>query len=414
MNLFYDGLETRSNDERNNDQLRRLKSQFKHAKDNSVFYRQLFDGDMEINDISDLAKLPITRKSDLLLQQKNNPPFGGLNAMMPKQLLRVFASPGPIYDPEGHGRDWWRMGRAIYAAGFNNNDIAINCFSYHHTPAGHMMETGAHAVGCVVYPGGVGQTDAQVEAICHYKINGYMGTPDFLKNILDKAADMGRDISCLNKAFVSGGALFPSMRDEYNNRGISVIQAYGTADLGLIAYETPAQDGMVIDEGVIVEIIRAGTNDQLPDGEVGEVVVTLLDNRDYPLIRFATGDLSAIMDGVSPCGRSNKRLKGWMGRADQRTKVKGMFIDPIQIDRIVKGHNEIIKARLDVELVDNADKMTLKVEIDMAKYGDDQQILANITESLQKQCKIKGKVEFINIGELANDGLVINDLRKYD
>ena len=410
MNLFYDGLETRTDDVREEDQLRRLKSQVKHAQDNSVYYKKALGDCEEITCLADIAKLPVTRKSDLLEGQKDNPPFGGLNATIPSQLLRVFMSPGPIADPEGHGRDWWRMGRAIYAAGFNNKDIALNCFSYHHTPAGHMMETGAHAVGCAVYPGGAGQTEAQVDAIVHYGINGYIGTPDFLKIIMDKADELGRDISSLKKAFVSGGALFPSMREEYAGRGVSVVQGYGTADLGLVAYETPALEGMIIDEGVLVEILRPGTGDPVADGEVGEVVVTLLDNRDYPLIRFATGDLSAILVGVSPCGRTNKRIKGWMGRADQRTKVKGMFIDPVQIDRVVKTHPEIIKARLDVELVNNGDKMTLRVEV--ASPGDG--LEAAITESLQRECKLKGSVEIVAVGDLPNDGLVIKDLRDYD
>ena len=410
MNLFYDGLETRTHKERADDQLRRLKSQVKHAASNSSFYRDVLANSGEINELADLTKLPVTRKSDLLDGQKNNPPFGGLNGSRPDQLLRVFMSPGPIADPEGHGRDWWRMGRAIYAAGFNNKDIALNCFSYHHTPAGHMMETGAHAVGCVVFPGGVGQSEAQVDAISHYGINGYIGTPDFLKIILDKADELGRDISSLKKAFVSGGALFPSMRTEYKRRGVDVVQGYGTADLGLVAYESPAMEGMIIDEGVIVEILRPGTGDPVSDGEVGEVVVTLLDNRDYPLIRFATGDLSAILEGTSLCGRTNKRIKGWMGRADQRTKVKGMFIDPVQIDRVVKAYPEIIKARLDVAFIDNADQMTLKVEVE----GGDENLTALIAESLQKECKLKGAVDLVEIGSLENDGLVIKDTRDYD
>lgn len=410
MNLFYDGLETRTEKERADDQLRRLQAQVKFAAGNSVYYRQALVNVPEINALSDLAKLPVTRKADLLDGQKNNPPFGGLNGSQTSQLLRVFMSPGPIADPEGHGRDWWRMGRAIYAAGFNSNDIVINCFSYHHTPAGHMMETGAQAVGCVVFPGGVGQSEAQVEAISHFGITGYVGTPDFLKVILDKADEMGRDITCLTKAFVSGGALFPSMREEYTARGVSVQQGYGTADLGLVAYESPTVEGMIIDEGVIVEILRPGTGDPVADGEVGEVVVTLLDNRDYPLIRFATGDLSAIMEGTSACGRTNRRIKGWMGRADQRTKVKGMFVDPVQIDRVVKAHAEIAKARLDVELVDNADRMTLRVEVES---GNDE-LASAISATLQKECKLKGSVELLKVGALPNDGLVINDARVYD
>lgn len=389
-----------------------LSAQIAHARDNSPFYSDVLAAvdAASINSLEALARLPVTRKSALLEQQQAKPPFGGLTATKTGDLLRVFMSPGPIADPEGHGEDWWRMGRALYAAGLRRGDIALNCFSYHHTPAGHMFETGAKAVGCAVYPGGVGQTEAQVAAIVHYGIGTYVGTPDFLKIILDKAEEMKANVSSLKRALVSGGALFPSLREEYASRGIETVQCYGTADLGLIAYETPAKQGMVVDEGVIVEIVRPGTGDPVPDGEVGEVVVTLLNNKDYPLIRFATGDMSAFMEGPSPCGRTNRRIKGWMGRADQRTKIKGMFVDPAQVDRVVKAHDALIKARLEVTLVGNKDRMVLICETDVTT----EELTASIAQSLQGECKLKGEVKLVAPGTLPNDGKVIDDQRAYD
>ena len=412
MSDFFDALESRSADEREAAQLSALSLQLAHARNYAPHYQKTLAevNPAEMASLEALAVLPVTRKSDLIAAQAEHPPFGGLAATPVKKLNRLYISPGPIADPEGHGEDWWRMGRALFAAGFREGDLALNCFSYHHTPAGHMMETGARAVGCAVYPGGVGQTDAQVEAVKTYGLNGYIGTPDFLKLILEKGDTLGADLSSLKKAFVSGGALFPSLREEYGARGIATYQGYGTADLGLVAYESDAAEGMILDENVIVEIVRPGTGEVVPDGEVGEVVVTLLTNGDYPLIRFATGDLSAIMAGTSPCGRTNKRIKGWMGRADQRTKIKGMFVDPAQVDRVVKAHDPILRARLEVTLVDNKDQMVLKVETEDQSEG----FRDHVAGSLQTECKLKGVVELLAPGSLPNDGKVIDDQRVYE
>ena len=412
MSDFFDSLETRSQDERDASQMSLLSQQVAHAKAQSAHYQTSLAevNPAEVASREMLARVPVTRKSELIASQASHPPFGGLTATAPEDLNRLFMSPGPIADPEGHGEDWWRMGRAMFAAGFRKGDLALNCFSYHHTPAGHMMETGARAVGCAVYPGGVGQTDAQVHAITHFGLNGYIGTPDFLKLILDKGDALKADLSSLSKALVSGGALFPSMRDEYDSRCIRTTQCYGTADLGLVAYETDAREGLIVDENVILEIVRPGTGDPVPDGEVGEVLVTLLTNADYPLIRFATGDLSAILEGTSPCGRTGRRIKGWMGRADQRTKIKGMFVDPAQVDRVTKSHAQILRARLEVDLVDNKDHMILRVESsDLSDSFRDQ-----VGTTLQTECKLKGLVELVAPGSLPNDGKVIDDLRNYD
>ncbi|MTI09502.1 phenylacetate--CoA ligase family protein [Curvivirga aplysinae] len=412
MTEFFDALETRDEAKREADQLTLLKKQLAHAKVNSAHYaKALADIDVDnFNSLSDLASLPLTRKSDLLQAQQDNPPFGGLNATAPSDLLRVFMSPGPIADPEGHADDWWRMGRAAYAAGLRKGDIVLNCFSYHHTPAGHMFETAAKAVGCAVYPGGVGQTDAQVAAIQHFGISAYVGTPDFLKVILDKAVELGADVSSLKKALVSGGPLFPSMREEYESRGIEVVQCFGTADLGLVSYETSAKEGMVVDENVILEIVRPGTGEPVADGEVGEIIVTMLTNTDYPLIRFGTGDMSAVLEGHCPTGRTNTRIKGWMGRADQRTKVKGMFVDPAQVDRVVKAHDDVTKMRLEITLVDNADVMTVKVET--SAESDD--LKATLENAIRTEIKLRGVIEFVEVGGLPNDGKVIDDQRSYD
>ncbi|HET8729100.1 MAG TPA: AMP-binding protein, partial [Alphaproteobacteria bacterium] len=353
-----------------------------------------------------LASLPVTRKSDLPERQKARPPFGGLSATPPGDLSRIFASPGPIYDPEGKGADWWRWARALYATGFRKGDVVQNCFSYHFTPAGVMMETGAHAVGCAVIPAGIGNTELQARAIADIRPRGYVGTPDFLKLILEKADELSLDSSSLTLAHVSGGPLFPALKEFYAGRGIEVFQSYGTADLGLVAYETSAREGLVLDEHVIVEIARPGTGDPVPDGEVGEIVVTPL-NRTYPLLRFATGDLSAILPGESPCGRTNRRIAGWMGRADQTTKVKGMFVHPGQVAEVAKRH-AIAKARLVVTNPEGQDAMTLKVET------PDPGIAERVAETLQSVTKLRGRVEPVPPGGLPNDGKVIDDARDYE
>ncbi|RVU36502.1 phenylacetate--CoA ligase family protein [Hwanghaeella grinnelliae] len=411
MTEFFDALETRSADQRATDLATALPAQIAHAKANASYYgKVLADIDpATIDTVAALVALPVTRKSDLMAQQAENPPFGGLNATPVRDLLRVFLSPGPIADPEGRGRDWWGMGRGMFAAGFRKGDVAHNCFSYHHTPAGMMMEVGAQAVGCTVYPGGVGATEQQVQAMAYFQADGYIGTPDFLGKILERADEMGVALPSVKKAFVGGGALFPSMRDAYQARGIATLQSYGTADLGMVAYETPALEGMVVDERVIVEILRPGTGDPVAEGEVGEVVVTTF-NADYPLIRFATGDMSAVLSGTSPCGRTNVRIKGWMGRADQRTKVKGMFVDPAQVDRVAKAHAEIAKIRVEVTLVDNSDVMVVRVEADGTSDG----FADAVGDTVQRELKLRGKIELVAPGSLPNDGKVIDDQRKYE
>ena len=343
---FYDARETRDPMEREQDLLARLPAQIAHAKARaSAFAERFKDVDpASITSREALATLPVTRKSELLELQKAARPFGGFATVnWGTGCARVFASPGPLYEPEGARRDYWRMARALFAAGFRQGDLVHNTFSYHFTPAGSMMETAAHALGCTVFPAGVGQTEQQVEAIADLRPSAYTGTPSFLRIILDKAEEMGVKVS-FSKAFVSGEAFPASQRDALAARGIQAFQAYATADLGLVAYETGAREGLIVDEGVLVEIVRPGTGDPVPVGEVGEVVVTSL-NPDYPLIRFGTGDLSAVLQGMSPCGRTNTRIKGWMGRADQTTKVKGMFVHPGQVASVIRRHPELLRGR---------------------------------------------------------------------
>jgi phenylacetate-CoA ligase len=345
----------------------------------------------------------------LLERQRAAPPFGGFVAAAPGALARIFSSPGPIYDPEGKAVDYWRMARALYAAGFRPGDVVHNCFSYHLTPAGSMLETGAQALGCAIIPGGTGQSEQQVRAIADLRPAGYVGTPSFLAIILDKAAELGVEIACLGKALVSGEAFPAALRERFAAAGIDALQCYATADLGLIAYESPARAGLILDEGVIVEIVQPGTGDPVGPGGVGEVVVTTL-TPDYPLIRFGTGDLSAYLPGTSPCGRTNHRIKGWMGRADQATKVKGMFVQPAQIAALIKRHKEIIRARLVVSRdAQGGDVMTLMVEM-----GEPREDTARIAETLQALTKLRGAVTSVPEASLPNDGKVIDDVRKFD
>ncbi len=390
MTTHFDDLETRSADERAADQLEAL---------NALLPSHGFD---PLGDLSELAKLPVLRKSHLSQRQKDKPPFGGLPV---SNLAHVFQSPGPIYEPGGVTRDWWRMGRFLHAAGFGTTDIVQNCFGYHLTPAGMIFENGARTVGAVVLPAGTGQTELQVQAAHDVGVTAYAGTPDYLKVILEKADEMGVTLGIV-KAAVSGGALFPSLRDWYKDRGISCLQCYATADVGHIAYETPAMEGMVIDEGVIVEIVTPGTGDPVAMGEVGEVLVTSL-NPDYPLVRFATGDLSAMMPGQSPCGRTNLRIKGWMGRADQTTKIKGMFVRPEQVAALVAKHAEIDRARVVASRDGEMDVMTVRIET----ATDD---AARFEPSIVETLKLKGRVELVPPGALPRDGLVIEDARVYD
>ena len=360
-----------------------------------------------------LAKLPVTRKSDLPELQKALPPLGGLNATPLDKLAKLFVSPGPVYDPEGHGKDWWRTGRSLYAAGFRPGDLVLNAFSYHFTPAASMVEHGALAVGCAVVPGGIGQTEMQAATIRDLRVSGYGGTPSFLKLIVEKADELKIDISSLNKAIVGAEYLPPALRQAMGARGIRVMQLYATADIGLLAYESALPDGavtegMILDESLILEIVRPGTGDPVPAGEVGEVVVTSL-NPDYPLIRFGTGDLSAVLAGTSPCGRTNTRIKGWMGRADQSTKVRAMFVTPKQVAQVLRRHKEILKARLVVEGETGNDRMTLKCEATQPPAGLAEAIVASIRDVT----KLRGEVELVSPGTLPNDGKVIDDTRKY-
>jgi phenylacetate-CoA ligase len=411
MTSHYDALETRDPEAREREILGCLPAQIAHATARAPAFAKALAGidPRAVTTRAALAKLPVIRKGELLELQKAARPFGGLAAAGYGEIARVFASPGPIYEPEGRVPDWWRLARALFAAGFRRGDLVHNCFSYHFTPAGSMLETGAHALGCTVFPGGTGQTEQQVQAIADLKPAGYVGTPSFLRIILDKADELGVRLPSLAKALVSGEAFPPSLRDALAVRGIHGFQVYATADLGNIAYETPAREGLVVDEGVLLEIVRPGTGDPLPDGEVGEVVVTTLSNPDYPLIRFGTGDLSAVLPGTSPCGRTNVRIRGWMGRADQTTKVKGMFVHPSQVAAIVARHAEIAKARLVVDNPDQSDRMTLHVEPLAGRAIPVEAVVATIRDVT----KLRGDVRVRAPGDLPNDGKVIDDARTY-
>jgi len=360
-----------------------------------------------------LAALPVTRKSDLPALQKDIPPLGGLNATPVEKLGKLFVSPGPVYDPEGRGRNWWRTARGLFAGGFRQGDRVLNTFAYHFTPAGSMLEAGAMALGCTVVPSGVGQTEMQVAAIRDLRLNAFVGTPSFLKLIVDKADEMNADIASLQKAHVGAEYLPPALRKSLAERAIRVSQTYASADVGLIAYESVMPDGavnegMILDEALILEIVRPGTGDPVSPGEVGEVVVTSF-NKDYPLIRFATGDLSAVLPGTSPCGRTNVRIKGWMGRADQSTKVRAMFVTPRQVNDIVRRHPQIVRARLVVTGEAGNDQMTLRCEVKDRPAGLSEAIVATIRDVT----KLRGEVELVDAGTLPNDGKVIEDLRKY-
>ena len=405
----YDSLETRDPELRERDQFARLPDHIRHAKANAPYFARLLkDVDpIEVRDRAQLAKLPITRKSSLVELQKAGLPLGGLNAVDLGKLLRVFQSPGPTYDAEGIGRDWWRTARAFFAAGFRAGDLIHNTFAYHFTPAGAMMEEGAHALGCAIFPAGGGQTELQVRAIADVRPIGYCGTPSFLKIILEKGREMGADLLCLNRALVAGEALPAALRAELSLSGIDIYQCYASADLGLIGYESEAKEGFIVDEGLIVEIVRPGTGDPVVPGEVGEVVATMF-APEYPLIRFATGDLSAVLPGTSPCGRTGLRLKGWMGRADQATKVRGMFVHPAQIADVQKRHPGIKKARLVVDQEGGKDVMTLLVE----RENPTPELEGQIAATVQAVCKLRGSVAFVPPGSLANDGKVIEDKRK--
>ena len=412
MAKHFDTLEIRAPERRERDQLAQLPRQIAHAKANAPAFARILErvNPAAVTTHDALAQLPVTRKSELLELQKAGRPFGGLAATRWGEAAHVFASPGPIFEPEGSRPDYWRLARALFAAGFRKGDLVHNCFAYHFTPAGSMLETGAHALGCTVFPGGTGQTEQQVQAMAELHPDGYVGTPSFLRIILEKADELGVKLGNLSKALVSAEPFPPSLRDAFLARGIAGYQVYASADLGAIAYETEAREGLVIDEGVLVEIVRPGTGDRVAPGEVGEVVVTSLYNVDYPLIRFGTGDLSAFLPGASPCGRTNARIKGWMGRADQTTKVKGMFVHPSQVAAILARHPELGRARLVVDNAEGADRMTLHVEVAGNRSPHADAIVASIREIT----KLRGEVAFRAPGELPNDGKVIDDVRKYD
>jgi phenylacetate-CoA ligase len=412
MTHFYDARETRTAAEREAELATRLPALIAHAQAKSPAMAGILKGvsAAQITSRAALSALPVTRKSELLELQKAKRPFGGFNAgAYGETITRVFASPGPIYEPEGVQSDYARVARALFAAGLRKGELVYNTFSYHMTPGGWIMDAGARALGCAVFPGGVGNTEQQIAAMHDLQPTAYAGTPSFLRIILEKADEVGAPITCLKHALVSGEYFAPQVRALFEARGIHALQCYATADAGLIAYETSAREGMVIDEDIIVEIVRPGTGEVLADGEVGEVVITTF-NQAYPLVRFGTGDLSAIMAGASPCGRTNARIKGWMGRADQTAKIKGMFVHPSQIAEAAKRFPEIKRARLTITNPDQRDAMALSVEC----VGGDDALKNAITQALRDVTKLGGDVVFCAAGSLPNDGKVIDDQRKID
>ncbi|MFT0545654.1 phenylacetate--CoA ligase family protein [Allopusillimonas ginsengisoli] len=424
MGHFFEEREAAPPDERERLLFERLPAALQRAKDRAPAIAQQLQGvDPDaIRQRADLHRIPVIRKSELLQaqlaarqgtggagQSESRRVFGGFSAIGWGDAARVFASPGPIYEPESQRPDYWGFARALHAAGFQHGGLVYNCFSYHFTPAGSMMETAAHALGCTVFPGGVGQTELQVQAMADLAPAAYTGTPSFLKIILEKAAQMKVDLPSLKRALFSGEAFPPSLCAWFAEHGIEGYQAYGSADLGMVAYETEAREGLVVNEDIILEIVRPGTGDPVPDGEVGEVVVTTL-NPDYPLVRFGTGDLSAILAGSSPCGRTNLRIKGWMGRADQTTKVRGMFVHPGQVAGVLKRHPEVLKARLVVSGSMGNDVMVLKAELD----GSKPETLDQLADSVRELTKLRVNVEPVAVGSLPNDGKVIDDVRSYE
>jgi len=408
----YDQLELRPSAQREQEMLAALPGLLVHAIERAPALAQHLAGidPVAVTNLAALAALPVLRKSDLSERQQALPPFGGLTATPVAQFAKLFMSPGPILEPEGTRPDYWRFGRALHAAGFRPGDVVHNAFAYHLTPAGSMVESGARALGCPVIPAGTGQTELQLMVIARVRPVAYAGTPSFLKILLERGRGDGIDACCFEKALVGGEAFPRALAESFEREfGVRAYQCYGTADVGLIAYETPPREGLVVDEGVLVEIVRPGTGDPVPAGEVGEVVVTVF-NPDYPLIRFATGDLSALLPGPSPCGRTNLRLRGWLGRADQTTKVKGMFVYPRQIAEIARRHPEIGRARLVVERHDHVDQMTLHCEVESRPEGLAEAIAATVTSLTG----LRGAVVLAASGELANDGKVIDDRRPHD
>jgi len=408
---FYDALETRDSALREGQQFDELKKQLHNARDHAPAYAAIL-ADVDIASVNDritLAAIPLTRKSDIAKRQSELPPLGGYAAAPMDSFYNVFASPGGIFEPGAARDDYWNFARGLYAAGIRAGDLIHNTFSYHFTPAGLMVDSAARALGCPVFPGGIGQTELQVQVMARLKPRAYCGTPSFLKIILDKAAEMKISVDTLSLGLVGGEALPGSLRTELSDSGVDVVQFYGTADLGMVAYESSAKEGMILEEKVIVEIVRPGTGEPVAEGEVGEIVVTTL-SPEYPLIRFATGDLSAFMSGNSPCGRTNRRIKGWMGRADQTAKVRGMFVHPSQVASVVSRHDELLRARLVIGRVDNQDVMTLKCEIENHQESIEQLI----EQSVREICKLRADIELCPAGALPNDGVVIEDARPLD
>ena len=408
----YDELETRPPDEREEALFAALRTQIALARRKAPGFARILAAvdPASVMDRAALARLPVLRKSDLTLRQRESLPFGGLATVAPGEVSHIFASPGPIYELAGRRPDYGQFARALFAAGFRRGDVIYNTFSYHFTPAGIMVDSGARELGCAVFPAGVGQTELQVATLADLKPHGYVGTPSFLKILLDKGREAGADLSSVQSALVSGEALPASLRTQFAGRGVRVLQCYTTADLGTVAYESEAMEGLIVSEGLLVEIVRPGTGDPVAEGEVGEVVVTNTLTPEYPLMRFATGDLSALLPGTSPCGRTNLRLRGWLGRADQSAKVRGMFVHPSLVAQVVGRHAGVGKARLVISRVNDADVMTLRCEIPEPEEG----LAAALAVSIREVCKLRGDVELVAPGSLPNDGRVIDDIRKVD
>jgi phenylacetate-coenzyme A ligase PaaK-like adenylate-forming protein len=408
----YDSLETRDPAEREAALLAALGEQVENARRRAPAFAEILKhvGAARVTTREELAKLPVLRKSELTDLQRRHPPFGGFATVAPGETSHIFASPGPIYELAGRRPDYGQFARALFAAGFRRGDVIYNTFSYHFTPAGIMVDNGARELGCAVFPAGVGQTELQAATMADLKPQGYVGTPSFLKILLEKGHESGADLSSVRKALVSGEALPASLRSQFADRGVAVRQCYTTADLGTIAYESEAMEGLIVSEGLLVEIVRPGTGDPVPKGEVGEVVVTNTLTPEYSLLRFATGDLSAFLPGQSSCGRTNRRIRGWLGRADQSAKVRGMFVHPSLVAQVVRRHPEIQKARLVIARVDDADVMTLRCET--ASPADN--LRAAVVESIREVCKLRGEVDFVVPGTLPNDGKVVDDTRKLE
>ena len=409
-NKYFDDLETRSKDKRISDHLNKLNELIEKSKKNK---NQSIRFNGKIKDFNDLSDIPLLRKSDLIEKQSKLPPFAELNVSEIRDFAHIYRSPGPIYDLDGHSKNWWRFARALHAADFGYGDIVQNCFSYHFTPAGAMFEEAAKILKCTVFPAGGENTDMQLDVMHDIGTTAYVGVPDFLKIILEKADEKKISLSKLKKAMVTGGPLFPAVAQNFKERNIQARQCYGTADLGLIAYEAAEGEGMVIDEDVILEIVKPGTGKPVKDGDVGEVVVTVLNNYELPIIRFATGDLSATMEGKSITGRTNKRIKGWMGRADQTTKVRGMFVQPSQVNKILENLKIDNVARMIISRSNDKDELLLKVESNLSNQAEIESIKQTISDEIKTVLNLRGNSEIVPVNSLPNDGKVIEDMRNF-